>query len=145
MSRIQTEFDFYRNAQAALVGTADGANWAYPGSALSASSIQFWADQALGTVAKARWCVAWNPNTGSSPTAVRLVYADLGPANLVEIAKFTRTNQTTPLVDQIDITQKLNDLIAAGAHKQFLQQTAGNGGNGCLIYGSWIEIVWDLP
>lgn len=139
----RSDYTFYRNPQTALQGTANGAAFAYPGSALTASSVRFHADLGLRPIKKALWVLVWNPNTTSGYTAVRLVTADNGPANLVEIARISNNNYTSPKVDAVDITADLNALIAAGRFKQILQQTAGNGANGALIYASWIEIVWE--
>lgn len=136
--KVQTEFTLYRSAEQALKGTPDGAAWAYPGAALSANTTQFYAQMGL-TLQFARWVVAWNPDTGSSPTGVRLVLADSGPTNEVEVASFLASNCTTPRVDAADVTRQLQSLAA---QKTIAHQTCGNGQNGCKIYGSWVECVW---
>ncbi len=145
---IQTEFTLYRDAAVGLSGTVDGSNWAWPGQALTASTFVLRADQGLGQVKHARWVLVWNPRTNNpaSPTGVRLVSADLGPTNIQEICRITSpSNQAynSPKVDGVDVTSYLNAIIAAGQLKTIGQQTFGNGGNGCLIYASWIEVVWE--
>lgn len=141
-----TIFDLYRNAALPIQGTADGAAFAWPGNACTASTFKLYPELLKGqALLFARWVCAWNPNTGSSPTAVRLVAADDGPANIRELARFTRTNYNTPVDDTIDITRPLqavwNACQSLNIGKQIGHQTAGNGGNGPLIYGSWVELL----
>jgi len=145
---IQTEFMLYRDAAVGLAGTVDGANWAWPGQALTASTFVIRADHGLGQIKRARWVLVWNPRTSNpaSPTGVRLVSADLGPANIIEQARIISPSDqayNSPKVDAVDITSQLNAIIAAGQLKTIGQQTFGNGGNGCLIYASWLEVVWE--
>lgn len=139
----QTDFTFYRNPQTPIVGTADGAAFAFPGSALTASSFRLRGDLISRPILSAKWIIVWNPNTTSGYTAVRLVKGDDGPANLVELGRVQHNNYTSPKVDVIDITPALQDIALNKLYKQILQQTAGNGANGPLIYASWIEIVWE--
>ena len=142
--KVQTEFTLYRNTQYPLDGTASGAVWSYPGTALTANTTQLLASMGL-TLQYARWVLVWNPNTNESPTGVRLVSADSGPANEAEQASFSRANYANPRVDSVDVTNQLKAIIAAGMSKSIAHQTYGNGGNGCKIYGSWIECVWGQP
>ena len=135
---VQTEFTLYRNSQHPLAGTIGGARWQYPGTALTANTTQFYADENLA-LSYARWVLVWNPNTSASPTGVRLIHADSGPTNEVELARFLRTYTNTPVVDAVDITADLQGLTE---HKTLAHQTAGNGQGGCKIYGSWIECIW---
>ncbi len=137
-------YQFYRDPATPLIGTSVGCCYDYPGSALSGSSIPFHFDKMAGRQIKfARWVLVWNPSTGGSPTGARLVHADSGPSNLVQIADIRTTNKSTPIVSSADITNELNALSVSGQWKQILQQTFGNGGNGIKIYGSWVEIVWE--
>lgn len=140
--KIQSDLTFYRNPTSPLQGNANGADFGMLGNALTASSIPFRADQ-IGPLVSARWVLVWNPNTGASPTYVRLVKADDGPSNLIELERFGRSNAASPLVDAVDITAKLNDIISGGIGKQLIEQTCGNGANGPLIYASWIEMVFE--
>lgn len=144
---IQSEFTLYRDAANGLAGTVDGANWAWPGQALTASTFVLRADHGLGRVKHARWVLVWNPRTSNpaSPTGVRLVSADLGPTNIAEqtrIVSPTSQAYNSPKVDAVDVTSQINAIIDAGQLKTIGQQTFGNGGNGCLIYASWLEVVW---
>ncbi len=136
---IQTELLLYRNSQHPLIGTTSGCCWDYPGAALTANTTQFYANENLSLVF-ARWVLAWNPNTLSSPTGVRLIHADLGPKNETEIAGFRVVRKRTPIVSAVDITA---DLQALTAQKTLAHQTFGNGQWGCKIYGSWIEALWE--
>jgi hypothetical protein len=90
--------------------------------------------------------LVWNPQVSdpASPTGVRLVHCDSGPSNLVEVAAIRQQGEVyaKPRVGMVDITTVLNSLIAGKQYKQLGQQTFGNGGNGCLIYASWVELVW---
>jgi hypothetical protein len=138
----QIDYTFYRDPANALIGKATGAQFLYPGDALSASSFRIRADLTNRPVKSALWVIAWNPKTGTSPTVVRLVKADDGPANVTEIARVTGTNYNNPKVEQVDITAQIQDIMAGGIKKHLLQQTAGNGANGPYIYASWVEIIW---
>jgi hypothetical protein len=145
---IQSEFTLYRDAANGLIGTVDGANWAWPGQALTASTFVLRADLGMGRVKHARWVLVWNPRTSNpaSPTGVRLVSADLGPANIAEVARIVSPSDAaynSPKVDAVEVTAALNAIIGAGQLKTIGQQTFGNGGNGCLIYASWLEVVWE--
>lgn len=140
---MQSEILLYRHPTNALVGTVNGANWQWPGTALSASTSPFYGDKLNHSLCYARWVLVWNPSTGISPTGVRLVLCDSGPTNLVEMCEIRQTYYNSPRVDAVDVTAKLNELITNKQFKQIGQQTFGNGGNGCLIYASWLELVWE--
>lgn len=144
----QSEFVLYRDASVGLPGAVSGAEWAWPGQALTASTVVLRADKELSRVKHARWVLAWNPRTSQpeSPTGVRLVSADLGPVNIAEICRITSPTDAaynSPKVDAVDVTDALNAIIDAGLLKTLGQQTFGNGQNGCLIYASWLEVVWE--
>lgn len=141
----QANFDFYRNPQIPIIGTTDGSLWTFPGNALSASVIPLWPNYIGGTKIKyARWVLVWNPNTDVVSTKVRLIKADSGITNVEEIAQISRSNYHNPTVNGVDITIALQSILDSGlSWKQLGQQTIGNGKNGCLIYASWIEIIWE--
>lgn len=141
---FQSEIVLYKNSQYALTGPATGATWHWPGTALTANTSFIRADMAQRTVVSARWLVVWNPSTSNSPTGVRLVKCDTGPSNIEQIGRITRTYTTTPVVDVVDITTEMQDIVDAGLYKVIGHQTFGNGVNSGKIYGSWIEIVWDF-
>jgi len=146
---IQINYDIYRSACTPLVGTADGAVCQWPGTACTASTFKLYPEMMPNAEIKfARWVLSWNPDTGISPTVVRLVAADDGPSIFAELARQTRTNADSPFDDAIDITAALAPIWlqyqAKGAAFNIGHQTAGNGQNGPIIYGSWIEILFDL-
>lgn len=138
----QTDFTFYRDPKNALIGTTSGSSYAFPGTALTASSWRLRGDLVNRPILHAQWMLVWNPNTVSGYTGVRLIKSDNGPSNMVEIARLTNNNYTSPRVDSVNITAALQDIVNNGQYKQILQQTAGNGTDGAMIYASWIEIIW---
>lgn len=147
---VQSEILLYRNPIQGLPGTTSAADWAWPGNALSASVMPLRADLLTGRLRYARWVLVWNPCTldPASPTGARLVSADNGPRNLAEVARiWSPVDQpcTTPRVDSVEITGALNEILVARVLKQIGQQTFGNEANGCLIYASWIEMLWGYP
>jgi hypothetical protein len=147
---VQSEIILFKNSQNPLAGTVPGANWAWPGTALSANTHRLHANYlASATLRFARWVLVWNPQVTDpvtfSPTGVRLVKFDDGPTNIEEVAAVRSpqgTTYATPRVDAVDVTSALQQIVSALTTKQIGQQTFGNGQNGCLIYGSWLELVW---
>lgn len=137
----QAVYQFYRNPTAPIEGTTPSTPWKYPGIALSASSVLFWAQYPM-KVAFARWVVAWNPDAGVGYNAIRLITADSGPANETQIAFINRNNTSTPVVDGADVTAAFQAICAAGINKQILQQTCGDTAS--RIYASWIEVVFEI-
>jgi hypothetical protein len=147
---MQTDYVLYRNAETPIQGTHNGASFAFPGRALTASSLKLHiAEFPVGRKVKfARWVLVWSPMVvaGGGATAVRLVSFDDGPANIANVARIgspTGQNVSSPIVSAVDITDDLNALILAGTTKQFGHQTAGTGNSGCLIYSSSLEVVWE--
>ena len=69
-----------------------------------------------------------------------MYFGDTG--DYVQFAQITGTNYNNPRVDAVIVTGFIQALINGGVDKNIGMQTHGNGSNGCLIYGSWIEIVW---
>jgi hypothetical protein len=138
----QVEFTLYRNSQHALVGSTSSATWLFPGTAATSSTFLLFSSLLdERQVIWARWVLAWNPNTGATPTNVRLIYFD-GTGEITQFAKITGTNYHTPRVDAVIVTGFIQALINGGIDKSIGMQTLGNGTNGPLIYGSWIEVVW---
>jgi hypothetical protein len=137
-------FDLYRNAGTPVSGKPGGAQFDWPGSACTPSTVKLYPELQCRKIAFARWVLSWNPMTGTSPTGVRLVFADDGPSNIQEIVRQLRTNGNTPYDDAFDITAKFqatwNAYQAAGKYVNLGHQTVGNGGNSPLIYGSWVEL-----
>ena len=144
---VQSEILLYRNPVHGLPGTVSAAGWAWPGDALSASVMPLRGDLLTARLRYARWVLTWNPCTldPAFPTGTRLVSADHGPSNLSEIARIRSPEDqpcTNPRVDAVEITGALNEILDAKILKQIGQQTFGNEANGCLIYASWIEMLW---
>ena len=138
----QIVFELYRNSALPLVGSVSGGAWAFPGAALTANTDKLYASYLQGrTVLLAKWVIAWNPNTDTNPTGVRLVIFDDGPANIVEIARVERTNYHNPLSDGAYITAQIQAVLDAGIDKNLGMQTYGNGANGALVYSFVIDIV----
>lgn len=136
--------ELYRNAGTPVAGPVSGAAFAWPGVACTASTVKVYPELQGRQIAFARWVLAWNPSTGSSKTGVRLVYCDDGPSNIQEIGRQERVDANTPFDDTLDVTAVVQSVwdtyAAAGKYFQFGHQAYGNGANGPLIYGSWIEI-----
>jgi len=144
---VQSEFIFYRNTKDALIGTQDGGNFQWPGTALTANTFKMYIQHMVGKQIKfAAWRVVWNPSTvnGGGTTAIRLVNFDDGPSNIVEMARFDSPagGYNSPRVETVNVTTALQNAINGGIEKQFGHQTAGTGSSGCLIYGSWLDVVW---
>lgn len=127
-------------------GSPSGAMFSWTGAATTANTFTIRPYLFEGwTVKFCRWVCAWTPNTpGASPAISRLVYADDGPSNITEIARFTHTNYMTPIDDTVDITAIIKPLWNAwrdaGVGKHIGHQTAGDGLDSPLIYQSRIEL-----
>jgi hypothetical protein len=118
-------------------------NWWFPYAVLSSSTNPFFADQLQGAHIKhARWTIVWIPNTSGATTGIRLVHFDAGPVNMTEFAKSEKSG-TSPIHTFLDVTDQLNDLLEAGQFKYIGYQIRGNGSQSPLIYGSWLDIVWE--
>ncbi|WP_156433652.1 hypothetical protein [Bradyrhizobium retamae] len=144
--RIPGWLTIIRHSATSTNGTSSG-TWAFPGNALSASTVMFnYGSFITGCkLYSARWVVAWNPNaTTASPNGVALATADSGPTNVVHISVFTRASTTTPVVDGADVTATLQALITAGTSKFICHQVVGNGTTGPMIYSSEIELMWEF-
>ena len=136
--------DFYRDAAVPIVSTTT-TTYGFPGAALTASTIQWYAGSFTGRRLKyARWLLAWNPQAATAATAgVRLIHADAGPTNITQFAEITRGSRTTPIVDAVEVTTELNALLDAQVNKTIAHQARGDGTAGCDIYLSELELVWD--
>lgn len=146
---IQTEIVLFKDAQAPLRGKSV-IDWTWPGVALTANTSRFSADYLKGVrLLRASWVLVWNPQYHNiampNKPAVRLVSFDNGPANIAEIAAVTISAGVvfnSPRVDVRNVTEVFNGVLNGGISKQVGHQTMGDGVDGCLIYGSWIEFVW---
>ncbi|RPJ28030.1 MAG: hypothetical protein EHM33_05990 [Chloroflexi bacterium] len=135
--------DLYQNSYSPIVGSVSGGDWAFPGVALTANTKSFLGNFLQGRqLIYARWVLAWNPNTTTSPTGVRLVYFDDGPTNIVEFARNEEASRISPMVGGAFVTSTFQYLVNNGLYKHVGQQTYGNGSNGALIYSSIIELAY---
>jgi hypothetical protein len=150
-----TQLDHFRNAAMPLNGNKTS-SFNYAGSCLTSQSVIFHSE-ALETlnIKKAIWRICWKPNiTNGSQTAIRLISANSGPSNINQIvATFSGGKTNTPLNEAFDITESLKALIESnspsvdfpnGSMFQLITQSAGDGSNGCLIYSSSIELIYDI-
>lgn len=146
---MQSDHVIIRHSSMPVTGTKDGANFAFPGNALSASTFKLHiSSMPTARVKYARWILVWNPQVSdpTSPTGARLVSMDDGPSNIQQIGRIDSpagVTYVTPRTNEVDVTDALNALLVGGIDKQLGHQTYGNGSNGCLIYSSSVEIVWE--
>lgn len=123
-----SELTFYRNPAVPIKGVV-GNTWKSPGMALSASSVFIFPGS---RVKHAQFTLAWTPNaTSGGYNGVRLMKADSGPSNMIQIAYIGRNSGVTPVVDGVDITSHINSIIddlneSGEPVKQIILQTAGD-------------------
>jgi hypothetical protein len=136
---MQLNLEFYRNPSTPILGTTPSVPWKYPGMALSASSVRLF--HTTKALLCARWVLVWNPSAGAAYNAVRLISADDGPSNEVQLAFINANQKNSPIVSAVDVTAALSSLIcslAPGSYKQLLQQTCGDTAS--KIYASNLEL-----
>lgn len=150
-----TQFDHFRNTDIPLNGNKTS-TFNYAGSCLTAQSVIFPAESLTTLkIKKAIWRICWKPNiTNGAQTGIRLVSANSGPSNINQVvATFSGGKPNTPLNEAFDITESLKALIESnkpnidlpnGAMFQLIPQSVGDSSNGCLIYSSSIEIIYDF-
>lgn len=149
---LQSEIILFKDSQNPLRGKPDAAVWMWPGVALTANTSRLSADYLKDArLLRASWVVVWNPKcndaNAANKSAIRLVSFDNGPANIKAMAVINVSSGVTamsPRVDVRPVTTQFNTLLSDGVSKQVGHQTMGNGSEGCLIYGSWLELVWSL-
>ncbi len=124
-----------------VTDTAGTPKWI--GSVLSGSTHFFPFSKGVAPVASARLLVLWAPRNVAN--YVRLVTADNGPTNIVEIARVQSNGNMGPTAQAIDITQVMNNLITAGIDKQIGFQIGGDGINAWTLYEVQLEINYRLP
>jgi len=135
---VQTETVLYRNGQVPLAGYPSGA-WHWPGVAFSATTAQLYAHLDLA-IESCRFAYSLNPQSGPSPTGLRLVALDMG--QIVPLATVTIPNLRTPTSGGIDLTHQMKWLIGNQRGVTLALQTVGNWTNGPLIYHAVVECVW---
>lgn len=135
---VQTEITLYRNAQVPLIGYPSGA-WHWPGVAMSASMSLLYSHRELA-VESCRWAFSWTPESGASPTGIRLVAVLDG--QVIPLAAVTMPHRSTPTSDGRDVTEKMRWLLSLQRSAWLGMQTVGNGLNGPKVYHSVIECIW---
>ena len=143
--RHQSEITFIRHSLNPTYGNGVTTTYIWPGNALSSSLYLFYASLLTNSsIVYARWVIVWDPDApGATPTGIRLVTCDSGPVNIVELQKFEVGSYTSERVDAVVITTDMQTLLTNGVDKFLGIQVRGDGSNKCLIYASWIEIVWE--
>lgn len=89
-----------------------------------------------------RVCWAWTKKS-NAPTILRLVHADDGPANLVEIGRISTVDWkpgVTMWNSSIGWTAQFNDLVSKKAFKNVGWQVQGDGVSPINVYSSRLEI-----
>jgi hypothetical protein len=145
-SCIQAEL--YRNALHPLIGPVWG--WWFPDVALTANTAKMhFSRLGAASIQYARWVVAWNPNTSSTPqqpNGIRLISFDFISGGQIngynEMGTIQGNGGTTPAVADLDVTSQFQSLLASASDKHIGHTAAGDGVTGIKIYGSWIEIIW---
>ncbi len=144
----ETEYIIYKNSGAPFNGTiSSNMTPVWSGAASSANLFWFHADLFKGRKIRwARWVILWNPNTGTIPTGVKLVSQQHNNGYLETVlAEVTTSNYTAPLAWARDITASLQGYVDSGTPVLVGHKPYGNGTNGVLIYGSWVEVLWACP
>lgn len=69
---------------------------------------------------------------------------DEGVTNISQMARIDSLAEVSsgPRVDSEDVTNEISQIVYGGVVKQLWHRTYGNGLEGCLIYGSWLDLVW---
>ena len=119
-----------------------GTTYVFIGDALTASTKWFPFSQGLPPVQSAVWKHEWTPN--DIGTSVRLVHMDNGPANITPIAEVQSDGSMTPVVESIDFTKVMNELIAAKVDKHLGFQVKDDGASSSSIYESRLEVVFTI-
>lgn len=133
--------------ESAALQAETGTTYAFPGSALSASTVALLSGADM-RVLRAYWSVVWTPN--ATGCGIRLISADAGPTNITQIAEITGSAVATPLNEGTYLPQAtiqaLFDFTAAGEiagvnGKTLGHQTKGNGTVSPLIYVSRLQFL----
>jgi len=135
---LQTEFTLYRNAQTPLQGYPSGA-WHWPGVAMSAAMSLLYSNLDL-SIESCRWAFSWTPDSGPSPTGLRLVAVVDG--QIIPLTSVTMANRVTPTSDGRDVTPQMMWLVSQRRSAWLGVQTVGDGVRGPKVYHSVIECIW---
>lgn len=129
------------HAADAVSDVASSPKWI--GSVLSNSTYWLEMSHGLAELAKARFTVFWTPR--NTANYVRLVHADNGPSNIVEIARIQSNGLMTPTGQAVDVTAAMNALIAAGVDKHIGFQVGGDGVNQWTMNNVRLEMIFKVP
>jgi hypothetical protein len=140
--RFMSTMTLYRSPQTALVGPIPN-TWAFPGTGVTASLIQWRADYPGMDLEVAYWRVIWDPNgSGAGQTGVRLVHADSGPSNITSIVAQTDDATGSVRNDAFDVTSTLQGFLDSETYKQIGHQMIGNATTAANLYMSELELIW---
>lgn len=147
--RVPVSIDLYgpQSQEAfSLVGPT-AATYAFPGSALTSSSFEFYAGIDV-RVLYAVWHVIWTPTNAAA--GIRLVQFDPGPTNIEQISEITGVtggprNDSALITSEIQtVINGVDDLtVGVGPHKQVGHQLKGNGSVAAKVYVSRLSIVFE--
>lgn len=129
-----------QTAGSVITDTAGSPKWI--GAVLSGSTHFFPFSSGVAPVERARLVVLWAPRNVAN--YVQLVSADLGPSNLVEIARVQGNGNMGPSVQAVDITNAFNALVAAGVDKQIGFRIGGDGINQWTLYEVQLELNYEV-
>jgi hypothetical protein len=118
-----------------------GAKYVFIGDALTPSTKWFPFSRGFPPVESAIWKHVWTPNDVN--TYAVLVHMDNGPANITRIGEIRSNGSATPMVQTLDFTSVMNELIAAkmDKHLGFEMRDAGVSSS---LYESRLEIVFRI-
>lgn len=125
-----------------LVGPT-AATYAFPGSALSSSSFEFYSG-INPRVLYAVWQVVWTPTNAAA--GIELVKFDAGPTNIVQISEITGVTGG-PRNDSQDVTVAVKAVVdgqavaTPGVHKQIGHRLKGNGSTAVKVYMSRVSLL----
>lgn len=137
-SRYQVVIDFWASPDGRT--QTPGASYIYPGVATSASFRPWRFDKTLGKIIYAELDVVWTPNAVDS--AVRLIHADDGPANVTQIKEVTGLNSATPVNSTFDITTEMQTVQNLGLAKQLGWQIKGT--SSFTVHKVSLVLVYEL-
>jgi hypothetical protein len=119
-----------------------GTTYVFIGDALTPSTKWFPFSKAFPRVESAIWKHTWTPNDVN--TYVRLVHMDNGPANVTPIEEIQSNGSAFPVVETVDVTKAMNELINAKVDKHLGFQVKDDGSSSSSIYESRLEVVFQI-
>ena len=119
-----------------------GMTYVFIGDALTPSTKWFPFSQGFPLVESAIWKHTWTPNDVN--TYVRLVHMDNGPKNITPIVEIQSNGSVLPVVETVDFTSAMNELIVAKVDKHLGFQVKDDGSSSSSIYESRLEIVFRI-